>query len=107
VRLVAEKKLRTVEAEQQHKVAIAVADDEEYAKLELASVQTQTLKIQNAALWQRKDMLERRRIEVERVKAGPWNGAPPTSIYSGAPMPFMSVWSQPEQPPHRPSGRLP
>ena len=39
-----------------------------------------------------KDLVgELRRIEVERTKAEKWNGALPTSIYAGAPIPFLNV----------------
>jgi regulator of protease activity HflC (stomatin/prohibitin superfamily) len=100
LRLGAENKLKTVEAEQKQKVAIAEAeanalrakaDGEAYANLKVATAQAEALKIQNAALAQNKDVLELRRIEVEKTKAERWNGALPTSIYSGAPIPFMNV----------------
>lgn len=99
LRLGAENKLRTVEAEQKQKVAIAEAeasalkakaDGEAYANLKVATAQAEALKIQNAALAQNKDVLELRRIEVEHVKAERWNGALPTSIYAGAPIPFFN-----------------
>jgi prohibitin 2 len=100
LRLAAENKLKTVEAEQKQKVAIAEAeanarkaqaDGEAYANLTVAKAQAEALRVQNAALAQNKDVLELRRIEVERVKAERWNGALPTSIYAGAPIPFMGV----------------
>jgi hypothetical protein len=47
--------------------------------------------VQNAALAQNKDVLELRRIEVERVKAERWNGQLPSAIYAGAPVPFLNV----------------
>jgi len=37
-----------------------------------------------------KDVLELRRIEVERVKAERWDGKLPTAIYAGAPIPFFN-----------------
>ena len=100
LRLAAENKLKTVEAEQKQKVAIAEAeasarkaqaDGEAYASLAIAKAQAEALRVQNAALAQNKDVLELRRIEVERTKAERWNGALPTSIYAGAPIPFMNV----------------
>jgi prohibitin 2 len=100
LRLAAENKLRTVEAEQKQKVAIAEAeaaavkaraDGEAYANLKVATAQAEALKIQNAALSQNKDVLELRRIEVERTKAERWNGQLPQNVYAGAPMPFMQV----------------
>lgn len=100
LRLAAENKLKTVEAEQKQKVAIAEAeanarkaeaDGEAYANLTIAKAQAEALRVQNAALAQNKDVLELRRIEVEKVKAEKWDGALPSSIYAGAPIPFMNV----------------
>ncbi len=100
LRLAAENKLKTVEAEQKQKVAIAEAeanarkaqaDGEAYANLAVAKAQAEALRVQNAALAQNKDVLELRRIEVERTKAEKWNGALPTAIYAGAPIPFLNV----------------
>ena len=100
LRLGAENKLKTVEAEQKQKVAIAEAeasalraraDGEAYATTKAAEAQAEALKVQSAALAQNKDILELRRIEVERVKAEKWNGALPQAIYAGAPIPFLNV----------------
>ena len=100
LRLAAENKLRTVEAEQKQKVAVAEADasaqraradGEAYANLKLATAQAEALKIQNVALAQNKDVLELRRIEVERIKAERWNGQLPEHIYASAPIPFFNV----------------
>lgn len=99
-RLAAENKVHTVEAEQKQKVAVAEAeatalkakaDGEAYANLKIAQAQADALKIQNAALAQNKDVLELRRIEVERAKAEKWNGQLPQNIYAGAPVPFLSM----------------
>jgi len=100
LRLGAENKLKTVESEQKQKVAVAEAearalsakaDGQAYADLTIAKAQAEALKIQNAALAQNKDVLELRRIEVEEIKAKRWNGALPTNMYSGAPMPFLKM----------------
>ncbi|MBV9890766.1 MAG: prohibitin family protein [Rhizobacter sp.] len=100
LRLAAENKLKTVEAEQKQKVAVAEAeagarkaqaDGEAYANLKIATAQAEALRVQNAALAQNKDVLELRRIEVERTKAERWNGALPSAIYAGAPIPFLNV----------------
>lgn len=100
LRLGAENKLKTVEAEQKQKVAIAEAeaaalrakaDGEAYANLKMATAQADALRIQNAALAQNKDVLELRRIEVERMKAERWDGKLPQNIYAGAPVPFLNV----------------
>ena len=104
LRLGAENKLKTVEAEQKQKVAVAEAeatalkakaDGEAYANLKVATAQAEALKIQNAALAQNRDVLELRRIEVEKIKAEHWNGALPTSVYAGAPIPFFNVQPTP------------
>ena len=100
LRLGAENKLKTVEAEQKQKVAVAeaeanaakaTADGQAYAQLKVATAQAEALRVQNAALAQNKDVLELRRIEVEMVKAGKWNGQLPQAIYAGAPIPFLNV----------------
>ncbi|MET0356903.1 MAG: prohibitin family protein [Cellvibrio sp.] len=100
LRLVAENQLKTVEAEQKQKVAIAEAeaaaaraqaDGEAYASLKIATAQAEALKIQNAALSQSKEVLELRRIEVEKVKAERWNGQLPQNVYAGAPIPYLDV----------------
>jgi prohibitin 2 len=100
LRLAAENKLKTVEAEQKQKVAIAEAeanarkaeaDGQAYANLTIAKAQAEALRVQNAALAQNKDVLELRRIEVEKTKAEKWNGVLPAAIYAGAPIPFLNV----------------
>jgi prohibitin 2 len=100
LRLVAENQLKTVEAEQKQKVAIAEAeasatraqaDGESYANLKIATAQAEALKIQNAALSQSKEVLELRRIEVEKIKAERWNGQLPQNVYAGAPIPYFDV----------------
>lgn len=96
----AEKKALTVEAEQKQKVKIAEAeatalraqaDGQAYATTKKAEAEANALRVQNAALAQNKDVLELRRIEVELVKANAWNGALPTAIYAGAPIPFLNM----------------
>ncbi len=100
LRLGAENKLRTVEAEQKQKVAIAEAeanalrakaDGEAYANLKVATAQADALKIQNAALAQNKDVLELRRIEVAMTQAKTWNGVLPVNVYGSAPIPFINL----------------
>jgi prohibitin 2 len=89
LRLAAENKLKTVEAEQKQKVAVAEAE----AKATIATAQAtaQSLRIQNEALARNKDVLDLRRIEVEKIKAERWDGKLPTNIYSGAPIPFLNL----------------
>ena len=100
LRLGAENKLKTVEAEQKQKVAVAeaeakavraTADGEAYKNITIAKAQADAIRVQSAALAQSRDVLELRRIEVEQIKASKWNGALPTAIYAGAPIPFLNV----------------
>jgi prohibitin 2 len=100
LRLAAENKLKTVEAEQKQKVAVAEAeasaqkaraDGEAYSQLKVAEAQAEAIKVQNAALAQGGNVLELRRIEVERTKAEKWDGKLPEAIYAGAPIPFLNV----------------
>ncbi len=100
LRLGAENKLKTVEAEQKQKVAVAEAeasalrakaDGEAYANLKVAQAQAEAMRVQNAALRENKDVLELRRIEVEMKKAERWDGKLPEHIYAGAPIPFLNV----------------
>jgi regulator of protease activity HflC (stomatin/prohibitin superfamily) len=102
LRLAAENKLKTVEAEQKQKVAIAEAeanarkaqaDGEAYANLTVAKAAAEALRVQSSALAPSKDVLELRRIEVERAKAERWDGKLPQAIYAGAPIPFLNVQS--------------
>lgn len=99
LRLGAENKFKTVEAEQKQKVAIAEAeanakkaeaDGIAYSNLKIATAQADALKVQGNALAQNPNVLELRRVEVEMEKAQKWNGALPTSIYAGTPIPFFS-----------------
>jgi regulator of protease activity HflC (stomatin/prohibitin superfamily) len=100
LRLGAENKLKTVEAEQKQKVAVAEAeasalraeaDGKAYANLTIAKASAEALRVQNAALAQNKDVLELRRIEVEMAKAGRWDGKLPEHIYASAPIPFFNA----------------
>lgn len=100
LRLAAENKLKTVEAEQKQKVAIAeaeatavqkTADGDAYALLKNATAQADAIKIQNAALASGAQVLELRRITVEQTKAERWNGQLPAAIYGSAPIPFMNA----------------
>jgi prohibitin 2 len=100
LRLAAENRLKTVESEQKQKVAVAEAeasavraraDGDAYANLKVATAQAEALKVQNAALAQNKDVLELRRIEVERIKAERWNGQLPQNVYASAPIPFFNI----------------
>lgn len=89
--VVAEQKIKVVTAEAEANAVKAKADGDAYSLLTNATAQARALRVQNEALAQNKDVLELRRIEVEMVKAGKWDGALPQNIYAGAPIPFLNV----------------
>ena len=89
LRLAAENKLKTVEAEQKQKVA--VAEVEAKATVATATAQAESIRVQSNALAQSKEILDLKRIEVERIKAEKWDGRLPQNIYAGAPIPFLQV----------------
>ena len=100
LRLGAENKFKTVEAEQKQKVAIAEAeanalkakaDGEAYANLKIAAAQADAIKLQGAALAQNPAVLELRKVEVEMEKARRWGGVLPAAVYAGAPIPFFNA----------------
>lgn len=101
LRLAAENKLKTVESEQKQKVAIAeaeasavkaTADGDSYAKVKNATAEAEALRVQAAAISANPQVLELRRIEVQLKLAGTgWNGTLPTSVYAGAPIPFLNA----------------
>ena len=99
-KLAADNKLKTVESEQKQKVAIAEAeatamkaeaDGKAYYNVTMAKATAESLRIQANAIASNPQVLELERIKVEMEKASKWNGALPTSIYSGAPIPFLQV----------------
>ena len=89
LRLAAENKLKTVEAEQKQKVAVAEAEAK--ATVATATAQAESIRVQSNALAQSKEILDLKRIEVERIKAEKWDGRLPQNIYAGAPIPFLQV----------------
>lgn len=60
----------------------AKADGDAYAQVTNAKAQAESLRVQNAALHESRDVLELRRIEVEMVKAQKWDGALPSQLLS-------------------------
>jgi regulator of protease activity HflC (stomatin/prohibitin superfamily) len=104
LRLGAENKLLTVEAEQKQQVAIAEAhasavkaeaDGNAYAILKNATAQADALKVQGEAISSNPNVLELRRIEVELARANKWDGVLPTQMFGSAPLPFMQIESKP------------
>jgi prohibitin 2 len=103
LRLAAENKLKTVEAEQKQKVAIAeaeasavkaTADGDAYARVTNATAEAKAIQVQGQALAQSAQVLELRRIAVEQTKAEKWDGKLPEAVYAGAPIPFLNVGSK-------------
>lgn len=99
-KLAADNKYLTVKSEQNQIIVIAEAaasavkaqaDGDAYAKITMAEANAKALSIQNEALSKSTQVLELKRIEVDLEKARRWNGALPTSMYAGAPMPFLKV----------------
>lgn len=88
-RLAAENKLKTVEAEQKQKIAVAEAEAK--AAVTMAEAQAKSIQLQSDALRQNKEVLDLKRIEVERVKAEKWDGKLPQNLYASAPIPFLSL----------------
>jgi len=100
LRLGAENKLLTVEAEQKQQVAIAEAhasavkaeaDGNAYAILKNATAQADALKVQGEAIAANPNVLELRRIDVEMARANKWDGVLPTQMFGSAPLPFMQI----------------
>jgi regulator of protease activity HflC (stomatin/prohibitin superfamily) len=89
LRQAAENKLKTVEAEQKQKVAVAEA--EARATVVAAEANAKSIQLQATALRENSNLLELKRIEVEKAKAEKWNGALPTTMYGSAPIPFMNI----------------
>lgn len=99
-KLAADNKLKTVESEQKQKVAVAEAeatamkaeaDGKAYYNITMAKATAESLRLQAVSIAQNPAILELERIKVEATKAERWNGALPSSIYAGAPVPFMQV----------------
>lgn len=100
LRLAAENKLKTVESEQKQKVAIAeaeasavraTADGDAYARVKNATAEAEALRVQASAISANAQVLELRRITVMQTQAEKWNGALPSAIYAGAPIPFLQT----------------
>jgi prohibitin 2 len=101
LRLAAENKLKTVEAEQKVAVAEAeasavkaTADGDAYARITNATAEAKAIQVQSQALAQSSQILELRRIAVEQTKAEKWDGKLPEAVYAGAPIPFLNVGSK-------------
>lgn len=99
LRLAAENKLKTVEAEQKQKVAIAeaeasavkaTADGEAYATKTRAQADADAIRVKQAALAQGQQVLELNRIQVLQTQAERWDGKLPTNLYASAPIPIIN-----------------
>jgi prohibitin 2 len=82
-------KVQTAEAEAA--ATRAQADAAAYRVTVDAKAKAAAIAIEANALQNNPQLLDLRRIEVEQTKATRWNGALPSSIYAGAPIPFLNV----------------
>lgn len=89
LKLAAENKLKTVEAEQKQKVAIAEAEAK--ATIATAEAQARSIQLQGEALRSNQNLLELKRVEVDMEKAKKWDGKLPVNMYAGAPLPFLNL----------------
>lgn len=90
-RMIVEQQQAVEKAKADAQAQKAAADGEAYALKTVAEARATALRTENAALRESKDVLELRRIEVDKIKAERWSGALPTHIYGSAPVPFMNV----------------
>lgn len=104
LRMGAENKLKTVEAEQKQKVAVAeaeasavkaTADGAAYANLVTAKAEAQAVQVKGEAeakaMEAQARALQANPSLVEMTKAKAWDGKLPQAIYAGAPIPFLNV----------------
>ena len=84
-----ENEVKTAEA--QAAIEVAQAKGQAEAKLTNARAEAESLRIQNDALKESKDILELRRIEVSKLATEKWNGALPTTMVPGSALPFITV----------------
>ena len=84
-----ENEVKTAEA--QAAIEVAQAKGTAEAKLTNARAEAESLRIQNEALKESKDILELRRIEVSMVAAGKWDGKLPTTMLPNSSVPFIEV----------------
>ena len=100
LRQAADNQLKTVESQQKQKVAIAeaeasaakaTADGVAYSRLKVAEAEAKSLALQGDSLAHNPSVIELRRVEVQLEQARRWNGQLPSSIYAGAPIPFLNT----------------
>lgn len=84
-----ENEVKTAEA--QAAIEVAQAKGQAEAKLTNARAEAESLRIQNAALHESRDILELRRIEVAKLAAEKWNGVLPTHMIPNSTVPFVDV----------------
>lgn len=60
-------------------------------KLINARAEAEAMRIKTNALAQSKTLVDYERVQVEKIQAERWNGALPTTIYSGAPLPILNL----------------
>jgi prohibitin 2 len=104
LRLGAENKLRTVEAEQKQQVVVAEAlagavkakaDGDAYATLTNAKADAEATRITGqakaTAMLAQAQAISNNVALVELTKAEKWDGKLPVAVYAGAPIPFLNV----------------
>jgi regulator of protease activity HflC (stomatin/prohibitin superfamily) len=84
-----ENEVKTAEA--QAAIEVAQAKGQAEAKLTNARAEAESLRIQNEALKESKDILELRRIEVTKLATEKWDGKLPTTMVPNSAVPFINV----------------
>lgn len=84
-----ENEVKTAQA--QAAIEVAQAQGQAEATLTRAKAEAESLRIQNLALKESKDILELRRIEVSRIASEKWNGVLPTHMIPNSAVPFIDV----------------
>lgn len=100
LRMAADNRVLTVEAEQRSNIAIAEAaadvvrkkaDGDAYAVTAAAKAQAEAITMQGQALRNNPDILELRRVEVSLKIAEQWNGGLPSTVYGSSYIPHIDL----------------
>lgn len=100
LRMAADNRVLTVEAEQRSNVAIASAnadvirkkaDGDAYAVTAAAKAQADAINLQGQALRNNPDIIELRKVEVSLAVANKWNGGLPTTVYGAGFIPHIDL----------------
>jgi regulator of protease activity HflC (stomatin/prohibitin superfamily) len=88
LKLAEENKLERIKVEQQQKVVAAKAEAE--AVIATSKAKAEAVRLEAQALRENQNILELRRVEVEKIKAETWNGVLPTTVLGGA-IPMINI----------------